>query len=206
MAKSRKTKSTVKPNRLILFGPPPLLEGEDAAAYDKLLALITETLKPQDIFEEFWVRDALDLSWEVLRWRRVKSQLVKANLHRGMKGVLERLTGYLNADALAGGWATGDEETVEQVNELLSQASLTMDEVIAETIAIKISDIERIDRLTMNAEVRRNAVLREVDRHRTNKSQALIAAIDTVEDVEYTEVAQIEPAPFEAEESHGQQA
>ena len=34
--------------RLALFGPPPLIEGEDAAAYDQLLAHICAALKLVD--------------------------------------------------------------------------------------------------------------------------------------------------------------
>jgi hypothetical protein len=34
--------------RLALFGPPPLLEGEDTAAYDELLARISGAVKPAD--------------------------------------------------------------------------------------------------------------------------------------------------------------
>jgi len=42
--------------RLALFGPPPLLEGEDTAAYDELLVQISGAVKPADILEEIWVR------------------------------------------------------------------------------------------------------------------------------------------------------
>ena len=47
--------------RLALFGPPPLLEGEDTAAYDDLLVRISGAVKPADIFEEIWIRDIVDL-------------------------------------------------------------------------------------------------------------------------------------------------
>src|SRR5262249_11588094 len=39
--------------RLALFGPPPLLEGEDTAAYDELLARISGAVKPADILRRF---------------------------------------------------------------------------------------------------------------------------------------------------------
>jgi hypothetical protein len=42
--------------RLLLFGPPPLLEGEDAAAYDQLLARICAAAKPVDIIDEIMSR------------------------------------------------------------------------------------------------------------------------------------------------------
>ncbi len=36
----------------MLFGPPPLLEGDDPAAYNELLARISGTVKPADVLEE----------------------------------------------------------------------------------------------------------------------------------------------------------
>src|SRR5215469_15780847 len=56
--------------RLAWLGPPPLFEGEDAAAYDERLARIARALKPEDIFVEFWARDIADLDWKVSRLRR----------------------------------------------------------------------------------------------------------------------------------------
>src|SRR5258707_11619318 len=38
------------------FGPAPLIEGEDAAAYDEFLVRISCAVRPVDIFEEIWVR------------------------------------------------------------------------------------------------------------------------------------------------------
>ena len=38
--------------RLALFGPPPVIEGEDAAAYDQLLARICAAVKPVDVIYE----------------------------------------------------------------------------------------------------------------------------------------------------------
>jgi hypothetical protein len=42
--------------------------------------------------------------------------------------------------------------------------------------------------MTMNAEVRRNAILREVDRHRASLGQALRRASDEVEDAQFEEI------------------
>lgn len=202
MAKSHVRTSKVKPLNLTLFGPPPLLDGEDSSAYEELTARISGAVKPEDILEEIWVRETVDLTWEIFRWRRFKSQLIKANLHRGMATVLESLCPFNEAREIAAGWAIRDDESVKKVNELLSDADLSMDEVIAETAAIKISDIERFDRLIMNAEARFNAILREVDRHRVNKGQALRRAIDNVAEADYVE---IKPPRIKSEGSRDQQ-
>jgi hypothetical protein len=60
------------------FGPPPLIEGEDSAAYDELLARVSTAVKPADTLEDIWVRDVVDLAWDVFRLRRLKANLVGA--------------------------------------------------------------------------------------------------------------------------------
>ena len=66
------------PPRLSLFGPPPLIEGEDAAAYDQLLARFCAAVKPVDIIDEIFIADVASLEWEVLRLRRLKWSLIRA--------------------------------------------------------------------------------------------------------------------------------
>ena len=56
---------------------------------------------------------------------------------------------------------------------------------MAQTLALKIDQIERIDRMTMTAKVRRNAVLREIDRHRASLAQALRRASKEIEDAQF---------------------
>ena len=63
--------------RLAVFGPPLLLEGEDAAAYDELLGRICAAVKPVDIIDEMFIADIVALEWEVLRWRRLKRTLIR---------------------------------------------------------------------------------------------------------------------------------
>jgi hypothetical protein len=58
------------------LGPPPLIEGEDGTAYNQLYRSMTVAVKPKDFLEEIWVRDIVDLSWDVLRLRRLKAQLL----------------------------------------------------------------------------------------------------------------------------------
>src|SRR5262249_41650181 len=70
--------------RLALFGPPLLLEGEDASAYDQLLGRICAAVKPVDIIDEMFIADVVSLEWEVLRWRRLKRSLIRA---RGLEAL-----------------------------------------------------------------------------------------------------------------------
>jgi len=178
--------------RLALFSPAPLFEGEDAAAYDELLARISGAVKPADIFEEIWVRDIVDLVWEAVRARRLKANLMTAAAHEGIRKILEGMMVEWEASDLAKAWAWRARTAIKRVDELLASAGLTMDAVMAQTLSVKLNDIERIDRMIATAEGRRNAILRELDRHRTTWGQNLPRA---VQQIEATEIKVIETKP-----------
>ena len=75
--------------RLALFGPPPLIEGEDAAAYDQLLARICAAVKPVDVIDEMYTADFVSLEWEVLRYRRLKWSLIRERVLEALRDFLD---------------------------------------------------------------------------------------------------------------------
>jgi hypothetical protein len=127
-------------SRNSLFGPPPVLKTEDAGSYERLLTRVSKDQKPNDIFEEIWIRDAVDNSWEALRWRRLLTNLLESN-------------------------------RLEDI----------------------IDSIERLDRLAMTAEARRNAALHEINRHRISCEQNRRQEPQEAEDVEFTLVDVVKP-------------
>ena len=95
-AKSESKSMTPTPaRRFQVFGRPQVLEGEDAAALDDLLARICDTIKPADIIEEMFIADVVSLEWEILRWRRLKWTLVQAT---GLKALERFLIKQLEAN------------------------------------------------------------------------------------------------------------
>lgn len=188
MAKPPSRKSDLTLGGGSLFAPPPVLPGEDPAAYADLLARISGTVKPKDSIEELWLHTIAASTWELLRWRRAKSGVIKANMHSGMRTVLEPLCSYEEAEKLSSDWAIRAPQAMKKIEKILAGADLTMDEVVAETIAIKISDIEKLDRLITSAEACRNGTLREIDRHRATRGQAMRRAIEDVEDADFVEI------------------
>jgi hypothetical protein len=80
--------------RLSLFGPPLLLEGEDAAAYNQLVALICEAVKPADIIDEMFAADIVFLEWQVWRWRRLQLSLIRARGLEALKSFLLKQIDY----------------------------------------------------------------------------------------------------------------
>jgi hypothetical protein len=175
------------------FGPPALLNGEDDKAYDELLMQVSSAVKPADTIEEIWVGDIVALTWEVLRYRRLKAALLEARAQEGLCQILERLMDDLDqADLLAARWATRDASAVKEVDGLLAKAGLTMDAVTAETLVIAFREIEQIDQMEMTAEYRRNSALREIARHRKSFASSLRSTTATVADAAF---AVVPPAP-----------
>ena len=168
-----------------LFGPPPLFDGEDTKIYDQLLTQVSATVMPEDIFEDIWVRDVVDLTIEVLRLRRLKASLMTANAYKGLSETLAPLVGRLQAETLAEGWFARKSDVIEEVNKTLASAELSTDSILAQTFSLKLNDIERIEHMTALEEARRNATLREIERHRQTLGQTLRRAAQQLEDGQF---------------------
>jgi hypothetical protein len=86
---SKEKKPTPKEiSRWSLFGPPPILEGEDAAAYDELFGRVFAAVKPVDAIDEMFMADVVASEWEALRWRRLKLSLIRARALQALEGYL----------------------------------------------------------------------------------------------------------------------
>jgi hypothetical protein len=185
ISKSKSVSSADEPvRRFALFGPPPLIEGEDSAAYDEILAKVSAALKPADILEDIWVRDIVDLIWEALRLRRLKASLMQAAASDGLKRVLERLD-YLDFQGrskLSADWVRRKPSAIKRVDRLLTSVDLTIDAVMAQALSDNLDHIERFERMTALAETRRSAILREINRHRATLVQAPRPIVEQIEE------------------------
>jgi hypothetical protein len=149
--------------RLTVFGPPLLLEGEDAAAYDELLARVCAAVKPVDIIDEMLIADIVSLEWEVLRWRRLKRTLMQeiglkalenflaGKLDYDSERVADRLTKILqhnlpeehadSAQTLARDYARNGQHAVDTINEVLACINLNMGDIRYDARADKAQEL-----------------------------------------------------------------
>jgi hypothetical protein len=149
------TSAVAKVQRLTLFGPPQLLEGEDAAAYDELLGRVCAAVMPVDVVDEMFITDVVSLEWEVLRWRRLKTNLIRSLELKVLKRFVteqldydhyqkyfeEDLTEILqdnltegqtgdDARRLAHQCATNERDADDKVNQILDDTDWDMDGVL----------------------------------------------------------------------------
>jgi hypothetical protein len=179
--------------RVIAIAPAPLLPGEEEADYAEVGVRFVGIAKPRDAIEEFLIRDAIDLTWEILRLRRAKAGILKASMNAGVEEVLKALSpdpimAFRHLQILSSGWMAGDKSARKEVEAALHEAQLSVDDLTAKTLESKLDSFERFDRMLASAEARRNNALREIDRHRSAFGSAVRHAIDEAEDVEFRDV------------------
>lgn len=216
------SKSATSQNGMdVIFGPAPILPGEDASAHEALLERVSAAVKPTDILEEIWVRDYVHVTWDILRLRRIKTSLITSAvsdaLAHFLKPFMPEGPGYAEAEKagtitamvryeankemteeiVARDWARKDKAAVKFVNALVAQGKFSMNEVISSAFIERLDEIERVDHLLTIGETRRNVVLREIDRHRVTFARSLRNTVQEIEDAEFET---IEP------ESNGQKS
>jgi len=176
-------------DRVVAIAPAPLLPGEKQADYADLAVRIIKTARPRDAIEEFLVRDIVDLTWEILRLRRVKAGILRASMGVGVQQVLAGVgVDYRETSELGDSWAAGNASARSKVDAVLKKAGLTIDEVTAKTLEKKLDSFERLDRMLASAEARRNNALREIDRHRDALGGGVRRSIEEIEDAEFRDV------------------
>jgi hypothetical protein len=180
-------------DRIVGIAPSPLLPGEAEADYLCIAKRIIGAAQPRDAIEGFLARDVIDLTWEILRLRRLKAGLLRASRSSGISSVMDSLgyderKGYGAARTLGARWASGEKSAWAEVAAALEKAQLSIEDVMAETLDSKIDSFERFDRMLASLEARRNNALREIDRHRNALGTAMRGAINEVQDADFREV------------------
>jgi hypothetical protein len=162
-----KVVSSAPPPWRRLFGHPNVLEGEDAATYEELLARFRVAAKPVDMIEEMFVAEVVALEWEVLRWRRLSSGLIQKCGYKVLESFLveqcesnyalheEHFKDYLeeifrkklpedqadSAETLAAECAPNDAEADDKLDKVLRSIGLATSTVLNEARALRAREL-----------------------------------------------------------------
>jgi hypothetical protein len=162
-----KVVSSAPPPWRRLFGHPNVLGGEDAAAYEELLARFRAAVNPVDIIEEMLIADVVASEWEVLRWRRLSSVLIQNCGYEALQGFLveqfesnyalheEHFKGYLakilqnslpeeqadSAEMLAAECTPNNADANDKLEKVLSGIGLDTNTVLDEARADKAEEL-----------------------------------------------------------------
>ena len=155
-------------------GWPPLIAEESEDAYERMLGHVIDALAPADMLEHVLIRDVVDLSWKVLRLRRLEAGLMAAGRFDAMRQLYVSRWGH-DYDREAP--PRDRKDPLKQVDAELAKANLTASHVAAYTFAGRIHEFESIERMTAAAETRRDAALCRLDRHRASLALRLRRAL-----------------------------
>jgi hypothetical protein len=147
------------------MGPPPLVPGEDLEQYRRLQNFVADALQPRDIIDWLWVRDITDLEWEAIRLRKIKATLI--GQHKKFD------------------WETDKKGRTARVEGTVEQS-------LAYSLGRSIDVVERVDRMTMALELRRDRIYREFERRGAEYAARLRQAAEHIEDAEFREIAPVD--------------
>lgn len=190
MTKQSKSQATSNAlGRADIFGPPPILEGEDAEAYNEILDRVFAAIRPTDVVEEILARDHTDVTWEKHRWRQALTTLINDEISEEVNkeaaslahAQTEPLEGAEKEemDALLDPTVSWEERAArypranETFQELFSSAksAVDVDLIRAKVMRKNFTTIERFNGLIVIAQRRSDDIIRELDRHRFMKKQ-----------------------------------
>ena len=76
-----------------LSEPSFLLPGENRQQFETIQKMMIEEVRPESNIEWLWTLDLIELSWEILRYRRLKQRVLNQYRHAAIKAILLRLDG-----------------------------------------------------------------------------------------------------------------
>jgi len=167
------------------FGPPDLLPGEDALAYDAIEAEFYEIIAPRNIVEEAWVRELSDGIWEERRLSLAKSVSIKLGRREGVEATVEAvygprgtMMGYGTPSGLRTSIEvmTGDVAATKAYNDCLQKVGLKPEEHSAAIYVARLEKQLRIQSFIDGLRRRRTALLRDVEHRRADMAKLLKVA------------------------------
>jgi hypothetical protein len=122
------TKPAIPAETRDLLGEAPVLATEDPNQYEAMLVRFAQGVKtPRDIFEWFWLKDAVDARWEIQRCRLFKRGLIalakEAKLNQTIDRIRSECKAKLDAEKpfrlfdLPAGRLHGDRRSLWEVDE-----------------------------------------------------------------------------------------
>jgi hypothetical protein len=163
-----------------------VLRTESKADLAQLLAEISQDIEPKNSIEKIYVSDIVSYTWEVMRYRRVKTGLLNNALRIALTKILNDIRlpaalnpshGWLIADGLSYRWLF-DKEDRRQVLSLLQEAGFDESAIEAGAYRLVADDLEKADRMIHSAQAGRDKALRSIAKYRKSFADRLRRSSD----------------------------
>jgi hypothetical protein len=158
------------------FATPSLMKGEDPAVYAELYAYVEELVDPHDVWDQMMVSDITNHFWEQQRYRRLIATVINSRRRPALKSMLEDTIAddYFRDQNATVDCYFGDPESA--ANDLKSHGHEVSDiDGVAAELSMK--TLIGLENLAFRHELRREAILREVERRREERSNQQQASV-----------------------------
>ncbi|QDM22990.1 hypothetical protein FIU28_18875 [Tardiphaga sp. vice154] len=201
-----------------IFRAPSLVGTERIEDYNKLFKALAESVSPRNAIQWIYVRDVVDLTWQIRRERRIKDDVIKlhqkniilkllkdtyddpsqdvppgdptsAGSSGNSSGTAPAMYRVFSAADEAQLWGS-DYKARKEIEARLAARGYRDSEILAKTYIAAASQIESFDKRIESCERRRSAIMREIERCDEAFARALRNAPLDVIDGEFSEAAE----------------
>ena len=188
---SAKTKRQKKVRDLYSEQPVLRTESKDDLAW--LRAEISQEIRPKNFMEKMKVSDIVYHTWQIMRYRRIKTGILNNALGAGLRSILRQIQFppstlpffcvpmeiAMAPQNMAYEWMF-DPEVKRRVSSMLQESGIDESAIEAEAYRRVADDIEGIDRRLNDAEKGRDKALRSIAKYRKGFADKLRRSSDRV--------------------------
>jgi hypothetical protein len=167
---AKKTKYDIPTELAGFFARPPMRIYEDRPVYEQVRKGVIETIEPRNKFEWLLVLDIANLTWDIRGFGKDKAAIVNTTWKEALRMILESLLDGDPQERRSVAQARAEKYFTEEgrnwVIEFLGKHGLREDSIGAQAAALRLPELDIIDRQMGRARVMRMAMTRDIMHHR----------------------------------------
>jgi hypothetical protein len=198
-----KSSRSRRPELARFLGDAPLVGDEKQDDYDSFFAAIVSTLTQPDIIDELYLKDFVDLSWQIRRERLISADIIRLYQKDVILRLLKATRSEPNeapdtqtavyrifgADSEAQSWLS-DPVARKKIDADLEARGYSPSTVLAEAYINGAAEIDMVEHRIASYEARRMMALREIERRSEKSARQLERATSDIIDGDFHEAAE----------------
>jgi len=164
-----------------LFGPPPLIRGEDVARYWRLHAAVEHQIQPKTVFDWIYVRELTDKLWHQQRCKQSAASLIEGAHIEALASLLRPFIppttmsfGEDEETVMARDYYSGnaDAKRLKEIKSLLEIHGITDEQIRAKAMELCGGGISMFNRMEANCETSLRMLRKENVRRSSDEDNA----------------------------------